>query len=78
MLFRISVIFKAGGSTKRINLPDKALLQRMVPLVVVTVAYLVIWEVLGAPEAVTVKTSAQLKFFVCEMHWWLYGAFGGK
>ncbi|KAK3786271.1 hypothetical protein RRG08_002015 [Elysia crispata] len=76
--WRISVIFKAGGTTKRINLPDKALLQRMVPLVVVTVTYLSAWEVLDAPEAVTVKTSADLKFFVCEMRWWSYGAFGAE
>ncbi|GFN94517.1 G-protein coupled receptor [Plakobranchus ocellatus] len=76
--WRISVIFKAGGTTKRVHLPDKALLQRMIPLVVVTVAYLVCWEILDPPKAVTVKTSAELKFFVCEMHWWLYGAFGAE
>ncbi|RUS75750.1 hypothetical protein EGW08_016501, partial [Elysia chlorotica] len=76
--WRISVIFKSGGTTKRINLPDKALLQRMVPLVVVTVAYLTAWEILGPPQAVTVKTSADLKFFVCETRWWTYGAFGAE
>ncbi|XP_059178139.1 probable G-protein coupled receptor CG31760 isoform X2 [Physella acuta] len=74
--WRISVIFKAGGATKRINLPDKALLQRMVPLVLLVGVYLTVWTVLDPPKAYTVKTSSALKFYVCTMTWWKYAMFG--
>ncbi|XP_055880727.1 probable G-protein coupled receptor CG31760 isoform X3 [Biomphalaria glabrata] len=76
--WRISVIFKSGGATKRINLPDKALLQRMIPLVIVFTGYLSVWTALDPPYAYTVKTSSGLKFFTCSMTWWKYALYGGE
>ncbi|XP_012942993.1 probable G-protein coupled receptor CG31760 [Aplysia californica] len=74
--WRISVIFKQGGTMKRVNLPDKALLQRLVPLVALVVVYLGVWSAIHPPLAETVKTSKELKFFVCSMSWWSYAMFG--
>ncbi|KAH9507194.1 hypothetical protein Btru_056592 [Bulinus truncatus] len=76
--WRISVIFKSGGATKRINLPDKSLLQRMIPLVVLVTGYLSAWTALDPPYAYTVRTSADLKFYTCSMTWWKYALFGAE
>ncbi|CAG5132451.1 unnamed protein product, partial [Candidula unifasciata] len=70
--WRISEIFRSGGARKRVNLPDKALLQRMLPLVVCVIIYLAIWTGIDPPVVVTEKTSSNLKFFTCSMSWWTY------
>ncbi|CAL1526403.1 unnamed protein product [Lymnaea stagnalis] len=74
--WRISLIFKSGGAKTRINLPDKALLQRMLPLVALVAVYLTVWTAIDPPVAYTVKSSHGLKFFVCSMTWWKYSFYG--
>lgn len=71
MIFRV-------GQLKRVNLPDKVLLQRLIPLLAVAVAYLAAWTASEWPKVATRKTSGDLKFDVCVEGWWSYGMQGGR
>ncbi|XP_069115075.1 probable G-protein coupled receptor CG31760 [Argopecten irradians] len=75
--WRISVIFRVG-QLKRVYLPDKVLLQRMIPLLGVTVAYLTAWTASEWPRVDTGITVGKLKFKVCVEGWWSYGMQGAE
>ncbi|XP_067681814.1 probable G-protein coupled receptor CG31760 isoform X2 [Haliotis asinina] len=75
--WRISVIFSVG-SMKRISLPDKSLLHRLVPIVVVVVVYLSCWTAIEPPRAVTITASNSLKFFHCGPTWWMFAIYGAE
>ncbi|XP_071079423.1 probable G-protein coupled receptor CG31760 [Haliotis cracherodii] len=75
--WRISVIFSVG-SVKRISLPDKALLHRLVPIIVVVVVYLSCWTAIEPPRAVTITASNSLKFFQCGPTWWMFAIYGAE
>ncbi|XP_025105461.1 probable G-protein coupled receptor CG31760 isoform X2 [Pomacea canaliculata] len=71
--WRISVIF---NSRKKVNLPDKVLLQRLAPLPALMTVYLVCWTVLGKPQAVTITMASSKKFFSCSLTYWNYAVYG--
>ncbi|XP_060062660.1 probable G-protein coupled receptor CG31760 [Ylistrum balloti] len=75
--WRISIIFRVGR-LKRVYLPDKVLLQRMIPLLAVAVAYLAAWTASDWPKVTTRKTINKLKFQVCVEGWWSYGMQGAE
>lgn len=73
--WRISVIFRQG-QIKRIQLPDKTLIRRFVPIIAITVAYLVAWTSANRNTTQTRETNAGLKFTMCTENWWSYSAYG--
>lgn len=75
--FRISVIFRQG-QIKRIQLPDKTLIRRFVPIIAITVAYLVAWTSANRNTTQTRETNAGLKFTMCTENWWSYSAYGSR
>ncbi|OWF50378.1 probable G-protein coupled receptor CG31760 [Mizuhopecten yessoensis] len=75
--WRISVIFRVG-QLKRVYLPDKILLQRMIPLLAVTATYLTAWTASEWPRVTTRRTVSKLKFQVCVQGWWSYGMQGAE
>lgn len=77
LLFRISVIFRQG-QIKRIQLPDKTLIRRFVPIIAITVAYLVAWSSANRNTTQTRETNDGLKFTMCTENWWSYSAYGSK
>lgn len=77
LLFRISVIFRQG-QIKRIQLPDKTLIRRFVPIMAITVAYLVAWSSANRNTTQTRETNDGLKFTMCTENWWSYSAYGSK
>jgi hypothetical protein len=70
---RISVIF---NSRTKVNLTDRKLLQRLLPMMVVMAVYLMCWTILGQPEVITVKMDDDKKFFSCSFDYWNYAVFG--
>ena len=72
------MIFQNGGNIKKVNLPDKVLLQRLVPLVVLMGFLLALWTVFDQPLAETILTANQLKFSMCRMTAFAYGIYGGE
>jgi len=66
------------GTYKRIHLPDTVLLRRLAFVVVVTVGVLGIWTGTSMPKVQSLKTSENLKFYVCKYGSWEYGLLGGK
>ncbi|KAK7487087.1 hypothetical protein BaRGS_00021582, partial [Batillaria attramentaria] len=71
--WRISVIF---NSRKKVNLPDKVLLQRLVPLPAVMAIFLSCWTVIGPPQVITVTMDDTKKFFSCSLDYWTYAVYG--
>lgn len=63
---------------KRVNLPDTALLQRMVPVLAVTIAGLIAWTLNSPPEAVLLETTTSLKYITCSVSLWKYAFHAGK
>ncbi|CAI9715955.1 probable G-protein coupled receptor CG31760 [Octopus vulgaris] len=75
--WRISIIFKEG-KVKRVNLPDTALLQRMIPVLAVTIAGLMAWTLDCPPEAVLLETTTSLKYITCSVSLWMYAFYAGE
>ncbi|KAK3093136.1 hypothetical protein FSP39_011547 [Pinctada imbricata] len=76
--WRISVIFRVG-TFKRVHLPDKVVLQRMLPAVGIMTAYLVAWTATDTERTITLTTSDdKLKFKICSASWWYYAIHGGE
>ncbi|XP_070181130.1 probable G-protein coupled receptor CG31760 [Littorina saxatilis] len=71
--WRISVIFK---SRKKVNLPDKVLLQRLLPLPAVMAMYLTCWSIVGTPDVIMVTMADTKKFFSCPFNYWNYAVYG--
>ncbi|KAL5008797.1 hypothetical protein ScPMuIL_014378 [Solemya velum] len=75
--WRISVIFRVG-KVRKVNLPDQALLHRMIPLMGVAVGYLAAWTAASPPHVIVARTSSDLKYPVCSEAWWSYAAQGAE
>ncbi|CAH1791074.1 unnamed protein product [Owenia fusiformis] len=76
--WRVSAIFRVK-SAKRVNLTDKVLAQRLIPIVGVTTVFLVVWSVAGTPTVMERRTdTTDLKWKDCDDGLWKYGALGGK
>lgn len=68
-LCRISIVFKVK-SARKINLSDKVLAQRFLPILGVSVAYLAAWTAVGTPEVIWRVNSSDLKFKDCSSTFW--------
>ena len=65
-------------SAKKLNLSDKMLVQRFLPIPAVSALYLVAWTAIGRPLAEWKKTNAELKFKYCMLEYWDIGALIGN
>ena len=65
----MSLIFKIRVA-KRVKVSDIGLLQRLVPLVLTYVAYLVIWTVAGHPVDREYLLANNVRFAACSENWW--------
>ena len=74
--FRISVIFNSRKNRK-VYMPDRRLLKRLVPMPVVMAVYLTCWSVIEHPYVITVVMDDKKKFFSCSFDYWNYIAYGG-
>ncbi|XP_013400587.1 uncharacterized protein LOC106166534 [Lingula anatina] len=74
--YRIAVIFRVK-SAKKVNLTDRVLLRRFIPILAVVVCYLVTWTVSARPTPVTMTTIDNLKYNSCRTDWWEYVADSG-
>ena len=72
---RISVIFYSRKKRK-VHMPDRRLLKRLVPMPVVMAVYLTCWSVIKHPHVITVVMDKK-KFFSCSFDYWNYTVFGG-
>ncbi|XP_074662951.1 putative G-protein coupled receptor CG31760 [Tubulanus polymorphus] len=72
--WRISAIIKIQ-TAKKLQLSDKELLKRFLPILGIAVVFLVAWTVaVPLNERVQIKkTSSGLKYPVCSSDWWMYG-----
>ncbi|CAC5366032.1 GPR158 [Mytilus coruscus] len=68
----IAVIFRPTSKLQRINLPDKELLKRFLPMMIFVSVYLLAWSIAEKGETVTLETSSLLKYDVCLSSYWLY------
>ncbi len=68
-LSRVSLIFKIKV-TKRVKVSDMGLLQRLTPLVLFYVVYLVIWTVAGHPVRQKYHLINKVPFYACTESWW--------
>jgi hypothetical protein len=77
--FRISSIMKIQ-SARKLQLSDKELLKRFVPIILVPCAYLAAWSaaVPASRRLELRKTPDELKFYICVIDWWEYGCSIGK
>ena len=66
------------GTHKRVRLPDQVLLQRFALMMLLTIAILCAWNASQPPEVEIFKTSADLKFYVCNFGPWEYAVMGGR
>ncbi|KAL4237710.1 7 transmembrane sweet-taste receptor of 3 GCPR [Mactra antiquata] len=73
--WRISVIFSVGKK-KIIRLPDSVLLQRLGIFILIAAMLLAAWNGSQPPEVTTMKTSDDLKFFICDYGPWEYATLG--
>ncbi len=73
----MAAIFKVK-SAQRVNLSDRVLAQRFIPILAVAVVYLVAWMAVERPPAVWRRTSSDLKFLDCDAGWWGHGAVIGR
>ena len=69
LFHRISLIFKIR-SAKRVKVDDFGLFQRLVPIVLLYVVYLVIWTVAEQPGIFVYETRNGLKATTCTEDWW--------
>jgi hypothetical protein len=65
------------GTHKRVRLPDKVLLQRLGLLLLLVIAVLSAWTTSQPPKIETLKTTGDLKFYICEFGPWQYALQGG-
>ncbi|ESO94286.1 hypothetical protein LOTGIDRAFT_161509 [Lottia gigantea] len=73
--WRISVIFGVG-SVKRVNLPDSALLKRLLPLIFVFILLITIWTGTNPPRVEILTLTNSLKFYSCSVTWCNYTMYG--
>lgn len=71
------MVFKVK-SARKINLSDRVLAQRFLPIISVAVAYLAAWAAVGTPEVVWRVNSADLKFKDCSSTFWGIIVYVGK
>ena len=65
-------------SARKINLSDKVLAQRFLPILGVSVAYLAAWTAVGTPEVIWRVNSSDLKFTDCSSTFWGIIVYVGK
>ena len=63
------MVFKVK-SARKVNLSDKILAQRFLPILSVAAAYLAAWTAVGTPEVVWRVNSSELKFKDCSSTFW--------
>ena len=78
-IFRIVAIFKVR-SARKLHLPDRRLLRRFIPLLVLVSCYLAVWTSLDRSQVIWKRTNSveRLKFTHCSASSWAYGASLGK
>lgn len=70
---RISQIFRVK-SARKLNLTDRVLAQRLVPIVLVGLVAVTLWTAVGSPQVTWRRTSnTDLKFKDCAATLWEYG-----
>lgn len=67
--WRISVIFRVK-SAQKIKITDRHLLQRLAPILVLYIMYLLAWSLAGPSQVIEMKMPKDLKFTECSIDWW--------
>ena len=65
-------------SAKRVNLSDKVLAKRFLPILGVCLLVLSARTAAGRSEVLTYVMSDSLKFSECSVGWWEFACIGGK
>lgn len=69
LIYRISVIFRVK-SAQKIKITDRHLLQRLAPILVLYIMYLLAWSLAGPSQVIEMKMPKDLKFTECSIDWW--------
>ena len=71
------MVFKVK-SARKVNLSDRVLAQRFLPILGLSVAYLVAWTAVETPEVTWRVSSSDLKFKDCSSTFWGILVYVGK